>query len=86
MDFLRTKDGKEIDFLVCIENETRLALEVKMSDPSLTSGFNYFAKFLSANVSKIQLVKELTREKTYPDGTEVRALVPWLANLNLKEC
>lgn len=35
---------------------------------------NYLSK-----VKKVQLVKSLAREKTYPDGLEIRALIPWLA-------
>ncbi len=56
-------------------------LEIKWSDETPVSSFHHFSQFLP-NVRKIQLVKELTREKTYPDGLEIRDLLPWLSNLD----
>lgn len=82
LHYLRTKDGKEIDFLICIEETATLLLEVKWSDASPANNFHYFAKFLP-QAKKIQLVKELAREKTYPDGLEIRSLIPWLVNFNV---
>lgn len=82
LHYLRTKDGKEIDFLICIERKATLILEVKWSDATPSKNFNHFSQFLP-HASKIQLVKELTREKTYPDGLEIRSLIPWLVKLNL---
>lgn len=84
LHYLRTKEGKEIDFLICIENKATLILEVKSSDDSPSNNFDHFSHFLP-NVKKIQLVKKLTREKTYPNGLEIRSLVTWLAKLNLEE-
>lgn len=81
LHYLRTKDGKEIDFLICIDRKPILLLEVKASDSSPASSFKHFSQFLP-EAKKIQIVKELTREKTYPDGIEVRALIPWLTNIN----
>lgn len=83
LHYLRTKDGKEIDFLICIERKATLMLEIKWSDETPASGFQHFSKWLPY-VKKIQLVKELMREKTYPDGLEVRCLIPWLADLSLE--
>jgi predicted AAA+ superfamily ATPase len=82
LHFLRTKDGREIDFLVLIENKPSLMIEIKSNDVTPNSNFAYFDRYLK-NVKKIQLVKEIKREKTYPDGLEIRSLVPWLANIEL---
>lgn len=82
LNYLRTKDGKEIDFLICIERKPVLMLEIKWSDETPANGFHHFSQFLP-QPRKIQLVKELTREKTYPDGLEIRSLLPWLRNLKL---
>jgi predicted AAA+ superfamily ATPase len=82
LHYLRTKDGKEIDFLICIEGEATLMLEVKWSDDTPSNSFKHFSEFLPKS-KKIQLVKELNREKTYADELEIRALIPWLATLKL---
>ena len=80
LHFVRTKDGKEVDFLVCIDQKPTYMIEVKSADDTPVTGFHYFSQFLPA-IRKIQLVKNLAREKTYPDGVEIRGLIPWLANL-----
>jgi uncharacterized protein len=40
--------------------------------------FTLFEKFFPG-VKKVQLVKELGREKTYANGMEIRAVHKWLA-------
>lgn len=82
LNYLRTKEGKEIDFLITIGGKPSHIIEVKTTDGDPSPAFNHFIKFLP-NVKQLQLVKNLTREKTYPDGLEVRALLNWLAQLNL---
>lgn len=83
LHYLRTKDGKEIDFLICLERKPILLLEIKWSDDVPTKAFKYFSHFLP-QAKKLQLVRNINREKTYPDGVEIRALIPWLANINLR--
>jgi predicted AAA+ superfamily ATPase len=80
LHYCRTKDGKEIDFLVKIESTTYL-IEVKTSESKISQNFAYFAKFCE-NVKCIQLVKNLDREYTTMQGYEVRALIPWLAEID----
>ena len=82
LHFLRTKDGKEIDFLVLINDEVKYIIEVKWSDDNPSKHFNYFARNFP-QAKQIQLVKELKREKTFPSGVEIRSLIPWLYNLEL---
>ena len=82
LQYLRTKDGKEIDFLIVIDNKPVHLIEIKWSDDNPSPNFNYFEKHLP-KVKKTQLVKELVREKTFPNGLEIRALIPWLVNLEL---
>lgn len=81
LHYLRTKDGKEIDFLICIEKKPTHIIEVKWSDDSPATGFTYFQKYFHP-LKKIQLVKNLQREKTFPDGLEIRR-INWLANYDL---
>lgn len=80
LHYMRTKDGKEVDFLICIDQKPTCIIEVKSADDIPATGFHHFSQFLP-DLRKVQLVKSLTREKTFPDGVEIRALIPWLANL-----
>jgi predicted AAA+ superfamily ATPase len=82
LHYLRTKDGKEIDFLICIEGQPSHMIEVKWSDEKPATSFHHFAVNFP-QIKKIQLVKELSREKTYPDGLEIRALISWLAHVKI---
>ena len=83
LHFLRTKDGKEVDFLVVVDKQPTHLIEVKWSDDNPSRHFDYFSSQLKKGVKVIQLVKEIKREKTYPNGIEVRSVVKWLAGLNL---
>jgi predicted AAA+ superfamily ATPase len=80
LHYCRTKDGKELDFLVKIDVKTYL-IEVKTSDNEISKNFAYFANFFE-NVKCVQLVKNLNREYTTAQCYEVRALIPWLAEIN----
>jgi len=80
--YLRTKDGVELDFVVVIDDIPSLMIEVKTKDDDPAKGFNHFRKFMP-EAAAVQLVKDLKREKTYPDGLEVRSLIPWLAAIDL---
>lgn len=84
LHYLRTKDGKEIDFLICMDRKATHVIEIKLSDDAPANSFSHFHQFLP-EAKKIQLVKELPREKTYAQGLQVRALIPWLINLNLAD-
>lgn len=81
--YLRNKDGREIDFFLTRQDKPALMIEVKWSDEERSPNFSFFEKYL-AGVKKIQLVKELKREKTYPDGTEIRTARNWLSEIVLE--
>ena len=80
--YLRDKDGREIDFLMTQNDEPSLMVEVKWNDANLSSNFSSFDKYFS-RIKKIQLVKELNREKTYRDGAQIRMAHNWLAEVRL---
>jgi uncharacterized protein len=82
LNYIKNKDGKEIDFAVSVGNKYYL-IEVKLSDNKLSNNFKCFNKYFKSS-QNIQLVKNLTREKTYPDGSEIRNVVNWLEKINLK--
>lgn len=81
MHYLRTKEGKEIDFFVLINNVPHSLIEVKLSDATLSKNFQHFRRFFST-VKQLQLVKDLKLEKTYPSGVEIRNVIGWLSRIN----
>ncbi len=83
LHYLRTKDGKELDFCICIDGKVHYLIEVKSSDANPASGFTSFSKIFP-KAEKIQLVRELKREKTYPDGLSIRSLIKWLTSIDLR--
>lgn len=82
MFFLRTKDGRELDFYVKMGLNRGSLIEAKLSDDNPSSAFRHFDKFFP-NVKKIQLVKNLRREKSFADGVQVRSIYNWLKEMPL---
>ena len=80
--YLRNKDKKEIDFCITTDDIPSLMVEVKWKDESLSSNFEIFKKFFP-QIKMIQITKNLRREKTFPNGAEIRAAHNWLSNLCL---
>lgn len=63
LHYLRTKENKEVDFvLVDSDNQISQILEVKLSDNNLSKNLKYFSE--KYNLSAIQIVKNLKREKS----------------------
>ncbi len=81
LHYLRTKDGKEIDFFITEEGVEKMMLEVKWADSSKSRNFSLFEKYFPGT-PKVQLVKKLEKEKTYPDGTEIRRAHSWLSSFS----
>lgn len=84
LHFLRTRDGKEIDFLVCLDEKPSHLIEVKVSNSEPTKAFEHFSKIFP-EAKKVQLVKNLKREQTYPNKLEIRSVLSWLKEINLAE-
>ncbi|MEA1969500.1 MAG: ATP-binding protein [Thermodesulfobacteriota bacterium] len=80
--YLRNKDGKEIDFCTTMDDTPSLMVEVKWKDGNLSPNFEIFRKFFP-QIKMIQVTKELKREKTFPNGAEIRIAHNWLAKLSL---
>ncbi|MGA1871676.1 MAG: ATP-binding protein [bacterium] len=62
LKYLRTKEGKEVDFCLTNNNKIIEAIEVKHRDRNISENLRYFCK--KYNLKGIQVVKELKREKT----------------------
>jgi hypothetical protein len=54
-------------------------IEAKLSDENPSKNFYLFSKDLP-DVQKIHLVKNLKREKTFPNGIEMRSPGSWLSS------
>jgi hypothetical protein len=80
--YLRTKSGNELDFVASRDGELTHAFEVKLSDSSRSPAFTLFSSVLS-EARKIQLVMNCDREKTFPDGLEIRKAAEYLARIDL---
>jgi len=80
--YIKNKDGKEIDFCMASNTIPSLLIEVKWKDNNLSPNFEKFRKFFP-EIRMIQISKILNREKTFPNGAELRIASKWLSELSL---
>ena len=83
LHFIRTKTGKEIDFLVFIEKKTFL-IEVKWQDSSFSPNFKYFFPHFK-KAKCVQLVKVFHRAKTTPEGWSLERAESWLSQIDFSK-
>jgi len=76
----RTKEKKEVDFVLVIENEPVTMLEVKLSDSEISPTLRYFHK--RYGIPAIQLVKNLQLEQVV-EGIELRKASRYLGSLEM---
>ncbi len=76
--YLRTKDGKEVDFLLVEEKRPTLMIEVKVSDRELAPGLVFFHD--RYEIPGVQLVSDLRVESEHKGLAILRAL-DWLKQL-----
>ena len=57
-----------------------MLLEVKLGDDRPSANFTHLGKYFPG-IKKVQLVKDLKKEKTFPDGVEIRDAGRWLATI-----
>jgi uncharacterized protein len=77
LQYIRTKDGREVDFCYVRGGKPQYLMEVKLSDSNISRNLHYFCS--RYNIPGIQLVKNLKRERQ--EGIEVRSASAWLAEL-----
>ncbi|MCZ0932401.1 MAG: ATP-binding protein [Oligoflexia bacterium] len=80
--YLRNKDKKEVDFLIVKDNKPQLLCEVKQSEDQPSEALKYFSKSFK-NIKFVQLAQNIKREKTYPNGIQIRLASSWLSKLKL---
>ena len=79
LHYIRTKEGKEVDFVIEEKGELTHCIEVKLSNDEASPQLRYFRKKLP-NVSMIQLVHNLRQEKE-TNGIAITSAGKWLAQL-----
>ena len=82
LSYLRTKEGKETDFLIVVEDSPRLAVEVKTGEREISPGLSYFCD--RYGMRGLQLVGDLRLEYER-DTIEVRAAQRWLEGLGANQ-
>lgn len=61
LHYLQTKDSREVDFAIVLENQIEKMIEVKYGNHSISKGLKYFHQ--KYRLPAYQVVKELKREK-----------------------
>ena len=81
LHYVRTKDGKEIDFCYVRNGKARFLLETKLSDSNISKNLHYFCT--QYNIPGIHLARNIKRERQerLPTPIEVRSADTWLAEL-----
>jgi len=78
LKYIRTKDGREVDFCLVCENKVTQLIEVKYTDKHPTKSLRYFQERLSLPAT--QVVRNVKRErKEY--GVEIRRAGMFLSHL-----
>jgi len=82
LNYIRNKDGQEIDFLVSRKSQPLKLIEVKWKDNSLSPNFKKF--LVNETLSRVQVVGELAQNKSFPGGERIESAVDYLAGISLK--
>jgi uncharacterized protein len=77
--YVRTKDGREVDFALCKEDKITSFIEVKLSDRKPSPSLLYFLERLPGTPA-LQLVQNIRQEENIKDVSVVSA-ARWLATL-----
>ena len=77
LHYIRTKDGREVDFCYARNGKAQFLVETKLTDPNISPTLTYFST--RYEIPGIQVVRDLKRERQ--EGIEVRSALPWLKSL-----
>lgn len=80
LQFLKTKDGKEIDFVISKDDKAEKFIEVKLSERQISGTLKYFSKRYP-NVESIQLVHNLPQEEE-KESIKILKAGEWLSGLS----
>ena len=76
--YIRTKDGREVDFCYVRDGRVQFLAEAKLNEPNISKNLYYFCS--RYNIPGIQVVKDLKRERQ-EGSIAVRSAENWLAEL-----
>lgn len=77
--YVRTKDGREVDFALCREDRIEMLIEIKLSDNRPSAGLTYL-RARTSRAAALQLVQNLRQEESV-NGVSVVAAGRWLSTL-----
>lgn len=80
LHYVRTRDGREIDFAITTKNKLSQLIEVKLSDDQPTPALRFFLNMFPG-VSACQLVHNLRREQ-HAAGINIFNASKWLSDLS----
>ncbi len=80
LNYLRTKEKKEVDFALVVEDRPITLLEIKLSNSTVSPALKYFHR--KYGFSAIQIIKNLHQERI-SDSIELRKGVNFLTTLKL---
>jgi predicted AAA+ superfamily ATPase len=78
LNYMRTKDGQEVDFCYVRDSKPQFLVEAKYSDSSISKNLFYFCS--RYGILGIQLVKDIKRERQ-EGNIEMRSADGWLKEL-----
>lgn len=82
LHYLRTKEGREIDFFIFFEIHPCWLIETKLADDTLSKNFRNFQSHFK-NPHLIQIVADLKQEKSTPEGHKIVRAARWLSGIKL---
>lgn len=82
LHYIRTKDGKELDFGVAQDERLSHVVEVKWADSERSPSFSRFPDLLK-QTKAVQVVGQAKGRRSWPDGLAVEPAADWLARLDL---
>lgn len=80
LHYMRNKNQKEVDFVVCKNKKPVAMIEAKLSDNNLDTAFAIFQK-QTGEIAKYILIKNLKKNTILKDGTQVISAAEWLAQM-----
>lgn len=84
LHYVRTKDGKEVDFIITRDKQPWLLVEAKLSDEQISPNLAFFAKMLGTK-RQLQINRRAAREQSLRGGFELRRAGDFLATLDLSK-
>ena len=76
LNYIRDKDGREIDFFISQQDKPFKLIEVKWKDDRLSPNFKRF--LAKEPLSRIQVIGDLAQNKSYPGGERIVSALDFL--------